>query len=78
MELETDKPISLYRLFFPDDLQAEERVKNMMINAGNKYLGKEFSTIEDITKQGISEYELDILTLAEIEKIVDPELVFDE
>jgi hypothetical protein len=62
-----DNPLEYYQSIFPNDSHAEEKIKKMMIDGGNKYYKLNMQTIEDFEKHGVSELDLDILVLAELE-----------
>jgi hypothetical protein len=65
--LDFDNPLEYYQSIFPNDSHAEEKIKKMMIDGGNKYYKLNMQTIEDFEKHGVSELDLDILVLAELE-----------
>ena len=65
--LDFDNPLEYYQSIFPNDSHAEEKIKNMMLDSGNKYYKMNLQSVEEFEKYGVSSLELDILVLNELE-----------
>lgn len=62
-----DNPLEYYQSIFPNDSHAEEKIKKMMLDSGNKYFKMNLQSVEEFEKKGISSLDLDILVLNELE-----------
>lgn len=71
--LTSDNPVEHYKYHFPNDVCAEERVKELMIDAASKFHNKTYKDINEPLNNGLGMLELEILTLVEIEDLVDSE-----
>ncbi len=65
--LDFDNPLEYYQSIFPNDSHAEEKIKKMMLDSGNKYFKMNLQSVEEFEKKGISSLDLDILVLNELE-----------
>lgn len=63
-----DNPLYYYKFLFPDDEKAESKIKQLMIDAGNKHLHMNLESVEDFEKRGVSKHDLDIYCLVELQK----------
>lgn len=66
--LDFDDPLEYYQSIFPNDSHAEEKIKRMMLDSGNKYFKMNLQSVEEFEKKGISSLDLDILVLNELEQ----------
>ena len=73
--LDMDSPLAHYKLAFPDDKKAEERVMKLLLNTANEVTGKWHIDLENIEQDGLSKAELDIYTIIKIDSLVEPEIV---
>lgn len=64
-----DNPLEYYQSIFPNDSHAEEKIKRMMLDSGNKFYKMNLQSVEEFEKHGISTLDLDILVLDEIENV---------
>lgn len=62
-----DNSLEYYQTIFPNDSHAEEKIKRMMLDAGNKFYKLNMQSVEDFEKHGVSSLDLDILVLDELE-----------
>jgi len=73
--LDQDSPLAHYKMTFPDDDKAEEKVLHLLLNTANQITGKWHIDLENIESEGLSKPELDIYTIIKIDALREEEIV---